>query len=422
MRGIYVKVVDPMNAGLSEDLLDETEYEQIPAIYTSEDEHMRSPTDQTNTSHSSVQPENADLKTTATEEEQSLKKSTDIIDEKNDENSNDNKTDSSHNVPVPGKKRKLPISAGLVSYAIDDDEEEDDENTVLDTDDDDGDEDDENTDSNDQNTHSNHVLQSNVPATGQPPTIFSSGQPVINILSQNQIHPTTTTQTCQQSMMGKLQILLLPPEPTGHCSMVLQERVERAVRRMRLDISYDPNRAIQDNKAFRNPSIYEKLIDFLKIDEKGSNFPKEIYDPYRWGPQSYYEELAKVQNREIDRLMKLQKEQKKTEANTATTTATTTTTTTSTVKTANIPNPIAEKTNPTTGGSVYTGYIEPKRPSKWDIGMPINLQSHETTTTSTTITTTTITTTEPVKQQLQQQQQQQLPPSIPPVGSLIKRN
>ncbi|CAH8842834.1 unnamed protein product [Trichobilharzia szidati] len=333
-------------------------------------------------------------------------------------------------------------SGGLVSYAIDDDE---DENTVLDTDEDDdaSDDDGENTDSDNENTHSNHASQSN----HQPPTIFSSDQPVINISSQNQIHPTelstvydakTSNPLSNEAMKPEslterlIREIQLPPEPTGHCSMVLQERVERAVRRMRLDISYDPNRAIQDNKAFRNPSIYEKLIDFLKIDEKGSNFPKEIYDPYRWGPQSYYEELAKVQNREIDRLMKLQKEQKKTEANTSTTTAATTTntntagtTSTSTMKSTNIPNPItAEKTNPTTGGSVYTGYIEPKRPSKWDIGMPINLQSHETTstTTATATTTSTITTTEPVKQQPQQQQQPPPPPSVLPVGSLIKRN
>ncbi|CAH8842755.1 unnamed protein product [Trichobilharzia szidati] len=437
-----------MNAALSEDLIDETEYEQIPAIYTSEDEHMQSPTDQTNntTSHSSVQPENVDLKTTTTEEQQQQPLKT-IDDEKNNDNSKMIKRihHTLYRFQQKNVNYQVVPSGGLVSYAIDDDE---DENTVLDTDDDDdaSDDDGENTDSDNENTHSNHASQSN----HQPPTIFSSDQPVINIYSQNQIHPTelstvndakTSNPLSNEAMKPEslterlIREIQLPPEPTGHCSMVLQERVERAVRRMRLDISYDPNRAIQDNKAFRNPSIYEKLIDFLKIDEKGSNFPKEIYDPYRWGPQSYYEELAKVQNREIDRLMKLQKEQKKTEANTSTTTATTAattntnaggTTSTSTMKSTNIPNPIAaEKTNPTTGGSVYTGYIEPKRPSKWDIGMPINLQSHETTSTTTTTattTTTTITTTEPVKQQSQQQQQPPPPPSVLPVGSLIKRN
>ncbi|KAH8860233.1 SAP30-binding protein [Schistosoma japonicum] len=313
--------------------------EQIPAIYTSEDERIPTPAVLSDTSRSPVFPDNRQ-KTV-----QPLKGDIKYTES------------NAYSLSIPTKKARLS-------------------NLPLDT-------------------------------LGQPLTIFSSDQP-INISSQNQGHilepsndiknPNLLTNEIKPESPilteRLIHVVQLPPEPTGHCSMVLQERVERAVRRMRLDISYDPNRAIQDNKAFRNPSIYEKLIDFLKIDEKGTNFSTDIYDPYRWSPQSYYEELAKVQNREIDRLMKIQKELKKSEVNT----------TSANNMCGNAPknsNSISadtDKPNTTSGGSVLTGYIEPRKPSKWDSGIPSNIQPHETTSSET------------------------VKISVPSVGSLIKRN
>ncbi|VUZ57778.1 unnamed protein product [Hymenolepis diminuta] len=108
--------------------------------------------------------------------------------------------------------------------------------------------------------------------------------------------------------------VFLPPESVEMCSLELQNTVETAIRRMQHDISFDPNRVIQDNKSFRNPSIYKKLISFLGIEEKGSNFSKEVYDPYRWDANSYYDKLAEIQNREVERQDKLQKERRKAEA------------------------------------------------------------------------------------------------------------
>ncbi|CAH8510339.1 unnamed protein product [Schistosoma bovis] len=254
--------------------------EQIPAIYTSEDERIRTPAVLSDTSRSPIFSDNRQQVV------QPLRS-----DNKHAENDTNNSS-------VPTKKARLAskcimqfisflsfysiVPSGLVSYAID---EDDDEHTVLDTD--------QNTDSDGENDpkskgdHGFHLGSMDIPLdnSGGPPTIFSSDQP-INILSQNQVHISEPVNDVKNPNLitieakaesptlteRLIQAVQLPSEPTGHCSMVLQERVERAVRRMRLDISYDPNRAIQDNKAFRNPSIYEKLIDFLKIDEKGTNF------------------------------------------------------------------------------------------------------------------------------------------------------
>lgn len=56
----------------------------------------------------------------------------------------------------------------------------------------------------------------------------------------------------------------LPPEPSESCSFELQNVVNRHIQRMRHDISYDPNRMIQDNKSFRNPR-FVLLLNFLLV-------------------------------------------------------------------------------------------------------------------------------------------------------------
>lgn len=92
----------------------------------------------------------------------------------------------------------------------------------------------------------------------------------------------------------------LPPEPPGQCSRELQEKIEGAWRN-KVEKGADYNRIIQCKKAFRNPSIYEKLIIHCNIDELGTNFPPALYDGHLFGKESYYEELAKVQKAEMDR-------------------------------------------------------------------------------------------------------------------------
>ena len=98
----------------------------------------------------------------------------------------------------------------------------------------------------------------------------------------------------------------LPPEPSGLCSPRIQEAVNKAMQKKK-DFGYDMNAVIQRKKAFRNPSIYEKLIQYCDIDEHGTNFPKDLYDGHLFGKESYYDELAKTQKSDIERREKAAK-------------------------------------------------------------------------------------------------------------------
>ncbi|XP_028172719.1 SAP30-binding protein [Ostrinia nubilalis] len=99
----------------------------------------------------------------------------------------------------------------------------------------------------------------------------------------------------------------IPPEPPGKCPKELQESIAKFYSRM-LSEGLDMNRIIQDKKNFRNPSIYEKLIQFCDINELDTNYPPEIYDPLKWGKESYYDELSRVQKFEMDRREKEKKD------------------------------------------------------------------------------------------------------------------
>lgn len=111
---------------------------------------------------------------------------------------------------------------------------------------------------------------------------------------------------------AKLYGFSLPPEPKGKCSIELQEKISNLYEKMR-NSNMDTNKIIQERKEFRNPSIYEKLIQFCDINELGTNYSPDIFDPFQWGKESYYEELAKAQKLEMEKVEKARKENAKTE-------------------------------------------------------------------------------------------------------------
>lgn len=184
----------------------------------------------------------------------------------------------------------------------------------------------------------------------------------------------------------------LPPEPQGRCSKHLQDKISKCYRKYA-----NMNPKIQNNKEFRNPSIYEKLISYLSIDQLGTNYPKEMYDPHVWEESSYYEALAKAQREDMAKREKEKKEKTKVEFVTGV---------------AKKILPIDKQSLPGTGGLVSTGTgaststaqilgeePERKRKSKWGMQTNPNLLQQQTTIINPLL--------QPQLQQLQPQQPQQ---------------
>jgi len=109
-----------------------------------------------------------------------------------------------------------------------------------------------------------------------------------------------TNEVSQESLNVTEDEILIPSEPPGSCSAELQDKIAKLYEKMQTQ-QMDMNAVIQKRKDFRNPSIYEKLIQFCGLNELGTNYPPNIYDPLKWTKESYYEELAKVQKAEMDK-------------------------------------------------------------------------------------------------------------------------
>lgn len=94
--------------------------------------------------------------------------------------------------------------------------------------------------------------------------------------------------------------LQLPSEPDGVCDPDLQKKIARFYEK-KIKEGENLNQRIQERKDFRNPSIYEKLILFLGIEERGTNLPKKEYNPYAWNKVPSYEALARIQREDVSK-------------------------------------------------------------------------------------------------------------------------
>ena len=55
-------------------------------------------------------------------------------------------------------------------------------------------------------------------------------------------------------------------------TLVFQEKINKMHQQVKYG-RFDLDAKIQSSKEFRNPSIYEKLLSHVGIDEKGTNYP-----------------------------------------------------------------------------------------------------------------------------------------------------
>lgn len=97
---------------------------------------------------------------------------------------------------------------------------------------------------------------------------------------ENELHESSEKAAKKQDRFAEYGFHL-PTEAKGKCPQDLQEKISNMYDKMRTH-NMDMNKLIQERKEFRNPSIYEKLIQFCEIDELGTNYPPELYDPLQW--------------------------------------------------------------------------------------------------------------------------------------------
>ncbi|KAF8328175.1 HCNGP-like protein-domain-containing protein [Cantharellus anzutake] len=98
----------------------------------------------------------------------------------------------------------------------------------------------------------------------------------------------------------------LPPLPLEPCDPALEAKI-RQFRSLKVQGKHF-NDNLMSNKAFRNPHIYQKLVEFVGIDEKGTQFPRDLWDPHEVRDEWFAESLAsqqKARSQQIESAQKL---------------------------------------------------------------------------------------------------------------------
>lgn len=90
-----------------------------------------------------------------------------------------------------------------------------------------------------------------------------------------------------------LAMRLIPPEPTGRPDPVLQEKIIKY-----LNTGKSFNSTLQGKKEFHNPYILNKITQIYKIDQRGSNYLTDIYDPKEWLNHDF-ERIARKQEQTL---------------------------------------------------------------------------------------------------------------------------
>ncbi|CAL5362877.1 unnamed protein product [Camellia sinensis] len=104
----------------------------------------------------------------------------------------------------------------------------------------------------------------------------------------------------------------LPPPPKAKCSDELQEKINKFLYLKRLGKSY--NAEVRNKKEYRNPDFLLHAVTYQDIDQIGSCFSKDVFDPHGYDKSDYYDEIEEVDmKREMERKEQEKKKNQKVE-------------------------------------------------------------------------------------------------------------
>ncbi|XP_042513108.1 SAP30-binding protein-like [Macadamia integrifolia] len=136
----------------------------------------------------------------------------------------------------------------------------------------------------------------------QPPTLQSD-----NNISINGSRVDSEVAVVEEAIMVSTDVPIdahplekfLPPPPKAKCSEQLQERINKFLAYKRAGKSF--NAEVRNRKDYRNPDFLLHAVRYQDIDQLGSCFCKEVFDPHGYDKSDYYEELEADMRRELER-------------------------------------------------------------------------------------------------------------------------
>ncbi|KAI0935131.1 hypothetical protein AcW1_009289 [Taiwanofungus camphoratus] len=88
----------------------------------------------------------------------------------------------------------------------------------------------------------------------------------------------------------------IPLESAEPCDPTIEAKLSQF-----LALKRDPvhpkhfNDSLMANRSFRNPHLYAKLVEFVDVDERTTNFPKHVWDPSDMRDEWFADRIAEHQ-------------------------------------------------------------------------------------------------------------------------------
>ncbi|XWS19716.1 hypothetical protein CRYUN_Cryun31cG0040000 [Craigia yunnanensis] len=103
----------------------------------------------------------------------------------------------------------------------------------------------------------------------------------------------------------------LPPPPKVNCSEELQRKIDKFLNLKRAGKSF--NAEVRNRKDYRNPDFLLHAVRYQDIDQIGSCFGKDVFDPHGYDKSDYYDEIEADMKRERERKEQESKKNQKVE-------------------------------------------------------------------------------------------------------------
>ncbi|KAL9255955.1 SAP30-binding protein-like protein [Drosera capensis] len=101
----------------------------------------------------------------------------------------------------------------------------------------------------------------------------------------------------------------LPPPPSTKCSPELHEKINGFLALKRLGKNF--NAEVRNRKGYRNPDFLQHAVNYQGVDETGSCFSKDVFDPHGYDASDYYEAIEADMKREMERKAQEKKKNQK---------------------------------------------------------------------------------------------------------------
>ncbi|WOH06035.1 hypothetical protein DCAR_0625458 [Daucus carota subsp. sativus] len=104
----------------------------------------------------------------------------------------------------------------------------------------------------------------------------------------------------------------LPPLPKSKCSDELQEKIVKFLT-LKKTTGRSYNAEVRNRKEYRNPDFLLHAVTYQDIDQIGTCFSKDVFDPHGYDKSDFYDEIEADMKREMERKEQEKKKSQKIE-------------------------------------------------------------------------------------------------------------